>query len=228
MRALWLFTILTFISFLAPKAMAQTSSQSSLNNDLIKSLSFVFAGSYLKDPSPLGVNFHIEAQGAYLKTQDYDNSLDSELWFSTISVKKGIYWNLHLNLSFLSPVNDSFQNGFSAGVGHTLNFKSMYLSSNVYAFSYNVSENINQKGAGLSSLLYFKTHSFYTGFGFGGENITSEQQETETISRISKKIFTYRALISMLFTRGSHRFSLDASYLDEKNYSTSFSYGLRL
>lgn len=220
--------VFAFLMTTAFNAQAQNIGESSFNRDTARSFSFVFGNSYSKDPIPLGVDFNIELQTGAISAPESENNFDSELWFTNFTVRKGIYWNLLLSLSFLTPINDSIQSGFSAGIGHTQNFKFGHLSSSLYVFSYNVGDNINQRGAGLSSILYFKTSSFYTGFGFGGEDLTSEMQGTSSTNTITLKAFTYRALASLLYTYKKHRISIDGSYLDSKNYLASLNYGIRL
>jgi len=209
-------------------AQAQVINQSEVDKDLVRSLSFLFANTYTKDPDPLGVDFSIEAQGNYSNNPLDSDSLEQNLWSTLLSVRKGIYWNLSLSLSFLTPVNDNFQNGFSAGIGHAFDFKWGIIRSNVYFFSYNIEEIINQRGAGLTSLVYFKTGGFYTGLGLGGENLTSEVQGTSVRSSNEVNTLSYRGLMSILFVKGKNRISIDGSYLNTENYMASLSYGLRL
>ena len=210
------------------EARAQVIDQTGVNKDLVRSLSFLFANTYTKDPNPLGVDFSIEAQGSYTNNPIDSNSLEQNLWSTMFSVRKGIYWNLSLNLSFLTPINDNFQNGFSAGIGHAYDHKWGIIRSNIYFFSYNIEEIINQRGAGLTSFIYLKTGGFYTGVGLGAENLTSEVQGTSLRSSDEVNTLSFRGIISILYVKGKNRISIDGSYLNAENYMTSLSYGLRL
>ena len=209
-------------------AYAQAFSPSDFNQDLVRSLSFVFANTYIKDPDPLGVDYSVEVQGSYINNPLDRGDLEEHLWASVISIRKGIYWNLSLNLSFLTPLNEYFQTGFSAGLSHSLDYKWGVLRTSLYFQSYNMEEFISQRGAGLTSILYAKTGGFFTGFGLGFENLTSELQETSSFQEREISLLSYRGLFSILFIKGKNRFSLDGSFFDDKNYLASFSYGVRL
>lgn len=220
---------ITLMSLRPHQCLAQVISDANFDKETTRSLAFAFGSTYLKDPLPLGLDFGFEAQGSYIENQAIDSlASSSESWSSILTLRKGIYWNLHLNLNFLSPVNDLYQNGFAAGLGHSLRFRGGTLSSNVYVFSYNLND-VNQRGAGLTSTLYLRmTNDFYFGLGAGGEDFTSELQETSNFDGRSLKALTYRALASFLFTKKAHRFSIDSHLLNADTFSLSFSYGFRM
>lgn len=206
-----------------------------INKNEIKSFSFLFGSSYFKELNPVGTNFVLELQGTYsdnsLTSKDAINpaGLDSYYAPALFILRKGLYWNIDASISFLTPLNESVQNGFSFSLAHTIKYKKFSLKSSAYMFSYNINETLNQRGFGANSLIGFKaTKTLLLFVGLGLESLNSKilypNQASEDLTGIE-----LRGLYSMalpFFKR--HTVSLDASYRKAKNYQLGVSYSLRL
>lgn len=205
-----------------------------LNKNEVKSFSFLFGNTYHKDIDPVGVDFVVELQGTYsdnsLTSKSTDNTRDLDSFYAPafFTLRKGLYWNIDASLSFLTPVNENVQNGFSFSIAHTLKYKKFSWKNSTYIFSYNINETLNQGGFGANSLVGFKVSKRALLFlGLGVENLNSKvlkpNQESEDITAVE-----LRGLTSLAFPFGIHSISLDASYKEAKNYQLGVNYSARL
>ncbi len=222
------FFFILFIS-LNVKALASTQafSASEINKPLLDSYSFVFASNYIKDPLPLGTDFNIELQGGYLRNTSQNELSSRNIYYNILSAHKGIYYNLSLDLSFLGPINKSFQNGYSAGVSHIYVFSNFTFKSRVYFSSYNIDEVLNYRNFGVNSLFYYRVKSIYFGLGVVAESVDVDIQNTEEISSKEFKFFSYRGTGSLLYIIKQSRISFDITYRNVEAFNLSLSYGFR-
>lgn len=205
-----------------------------IDKNEVKSFSFLFGSSYHKDINPVGADFTFELQGTYsdnsLASKNSTNSRDLDNYYAPalFTLRKGLYWNIDVSLSFLTPLNENIQNGFSFSVAHTYKFKKLSLKNSTYIYSYNINETLNQEGFGANSLLGFKASKRLILFvGLGIEDISSKvlklNQDSENIT-----VLELRGLTSIAFPIGSHTISVDASYRKAKNYQLGLTYSARL
>lgn|GEM_PF-4516722 len=218
-----------FILLFYFKALANTQvfSASEINKPLLDSYAFLFASNYTKDPLPLGTDFNIELQGGYLKNTSRNELSSKNIYFNTFSAHKGIYYNLSLDLSFLGPINKSFQSGYAAAVSHTHVFSKFTLKSRIYFSSYNIDEVLNYRNFGANSFFYYKVYSIYFGLGLVGERVDTDIQNTEEISSKEFKFFSYRSTGSVLYIIDQNRVSLDFTYKNTEAFNLSLSYSFR-
>jgi hypothetical protein len=222
------FFILLFCFNFKALSHTQVFSASEINKPLLDSYAFLFASNYTKDPLPLGTDFNVELQGGYLKNFSQNELSSKNIYFNTLSAHKGIYYNLSLDLSFLGPINKSFQSGYAAGVSHTYVFSKFTLKSRVYFSSYNIDEILNYRNFGANSLIYYKIDSIYFGLGLVGERVDTDIQTTDEISSKEFKFFSYRGTGSVLYIINQSRVSLDFTLKNTDAFNLSIGYGFRI
>jgi hypothetical protein len=130
-------------------------------------------------PDALGADFELELTSVYqnlsLNEIDEIQTVSSDhLLEPILSLRKGLYMNVDMSLTFNLPVESQITSGYNIGLSHSAHFKSSYLKSEIYILNYTLNDILNISSSGLALVLYKKVGALYWGFGGRLESTTGE------------------------------------------------------